>query len=70
MKRKHIDNASCWCEPFCYYRSEKTGREVWIHRASRTIQSTGFHMRLMDNPDPVVLSAAVRMADDEDEERA
>lgn len=68
MKREHTNDAGCWCEPHCYYRSERTGREVWVHRASRTISSTGFHLRLMDNPDPVVLSEAVRMADEVDEQ--
>lgn len=66
MTREHIDDAGCWCEPFRYYRSERTGREVWVHRASREISSKGFHLRLMDTPDPVVLSEAVRMADDDE----
>lgn len=65
MKRAHVDDASCWCEPFLYYKSAVTEREVWVHRASRTIHSNGLHLRLMDNPDPIVLSAAVRMADDD-----
>lgn len=68
MKREHVDSEDCWCEPFCYYKSEKTGREVWVHRQSKAIHSAGFHMRLMDNPPPEVLSAAVTMADDEDEQ--
>lgn len=66
--KPHTDSADCWCEPFLYYKSAVTEREVWVHRASRTIHSTGLHMRLMDNPDPVVLSAALQMADDEYEE--
>lgn len=63
-KRPHTESADCWCEPFMYHRSESTGREVWVHRACKTIRSEGFHLRLMDNPSPEVLSKAVELAED------
>jgi hypothetical protein len=67
MTREHTDSAECWCEPYLYHRSDVTGREVWVHRAAKRISSNGLHLGLMDNPAPEVLSAAIEMAENDDE---
>ncbi|MCC7014685.1 MAG: hypothetical protein IT454_19140, partial [Planctomycetes bacterium] len=67
-RKVHVDDESCWCEPFMYYRSAVTAREVWVHRTARRISSAGFHMGLMKDPPPEVLSEAVRLADGDADE--
>lgn len=70
MSKQHVDNAECWCEPFLYYKSDRTLREVWVHRQCKTINSEGLHMRLMDNPPPEILSRAVELADNPEEDES